>query len=579
MGDCDGLVAMARRPNLRSGPEPGLRPRADRVAGERSGTAAPLTASRMSNRAVARMLGQDRARPEATPDLGDLSNRVIARRVADPAVRRDGPAGAGGELHPDIARRIDAQRGGGAPLPDQLRLPMQAHLNTDLAEVRVHTDSTAAVLARSLNAEAFTTGNDIFFSAGRYAPGSAPGRELIAHEAVHVAQQNGIGFSGRVSNPSDAAEVEARSLAPAVARAAGVSTSSTSFGSFGSSTQAAGSAGLGVHLAPASGAPAADLGTVLSVPAMDALRRDATQVTLLAGAYAERGIQSVDLLKAKVVSASDTYTRAYETYSGVIRAAGEEARNQQDWINIFVGIGIGVGVGLLSAAIVPEGIALGWAVLAEAAGETVEAVAAAGVQASGITTVAGTDLQPGGLDPHVLSTGVWRNLADLYRGVLGVQRHTQYLPLILGGTEYALGQFRLLEAGVPGDMQRSELVDMAVALNRAGAQVRQLGPELTRRLAALDRLREQAAAIQPGSLRQVEHDVWVMWMETLPDGQSDILDLDEIEDHLHAIDLLGEGSYLGVDFGSWTSTDDELEALAAARTRARAVRARHDALQ
>ncbi|MEU7906464.1 DUF4157 domain-containing protein [Actinoplanes sp. NPDC049118] len=569
---------MARRHE--PGPLPVALARPGHVTGDGRdrGTAAPGPAARLGNRAVARMLTEGNARPEAAAGLRQLGNGAVARLLAGSEVRRDAAADAGGgTLTRDVAGHIDAQRGGGTALPDDLRVPMQRHLGADLGGVRVHTGEAAATLARSLGAEAFTTGQDMFFGAGRYAPGSAAGRELIAHEAVHVAQQSPgrIGFSRRVSDPSDAAEVEARALAPAVARS--VESADTAPETAGPAATPA--AGRDVHRAPTPGAPAADLGTVLSVPAMEALRRDATAVTLLAGAYAERGVQAVDALKTNVVGASDTYTRAYETYARVIRAAGAEARNQQDWINIFVGIGIGVGVGMLSAAIVPEGLALGWAVLAEAAGETVEAAAAAGVQASGITTVAGTDLQPGGLDPHVLSTGVWHNLADLYRGVLGVQRHTRYLPLILGGAEYALGQFRLMEAGAPTDMERADLVGMAVALNRAGAQVRLLGPELTRRLAALDRLREQAAAVTRRELREVEHDVWIMWMETVPDGQSDLLDLDEIEDHLEAIGMLGSGGLLGVDFGMWTSTDDEREALAAARARAREVRNRYNALQ
>jgi Domain of unknown function (DUF4157) len=571
---------MARRPHAHGLPDARLRSASGPVTGDGPGHAtAPATVAgpHLSNRAVARMVHEDHARP-ATIGMEHLGNGVVARMLAGPEVHRSPADPGGGTLTRDVAGRIDAQRGGGTALPDTIRVPMQQHLGTDLGGVRVHTDQTAATLSRSLAAEAFTSGQDIFFNAGRYAPHTTSGRELIAHEAVHVAQQNSgrIGFSRGVSDPSDAAEVEARALAPGVARS--VDTAALTPGTPAGPATALG-ADQGVHRAPTPGAPAQDLGTLLSVPALEALRRDATQVTLLAGAYAERGIQTVDTLKTNVVGASDTYTRAYETYAGVIRAAGAEARNQQDWINIFVGIGIGVGVGLLSAAIVPEGLALGWMVLTEAAGETVEAAAAAGVQASGITSVAGTDLQPGGLDPHVLSTGVWHNLADLYRGVLGVQRHTQYLPLILGGAEYALGQFRLLEAGVPADMQQAELVDMAVTLNRSGAHVRRLGPELTQRLAALDRLREQAAAVQRREMREVEHDVWIMWMETVPDGQSDILDLDEIEDHLEAIGMLGSGSLLGVDFGMWTSTDDERAALAAARARARAVHARYNALQ
>jgi len=55
--------------------------------------------------------------------------------------------------------------------------------------VRVHADDRAAVAARSLGALAYTVGPDIVFGAGRYAPGTADGQRLVAHELAHVVQQ------------------------------------------------------------------------------------------------------------------------------------------------------------------------------------------------------------------------------------------------------------------------------------------------------------------------------------------------------------------------------------------------------
>jgi hypothetical protein len=57
---------------------------------------------------------------------------------------------------------------------------------------------------------------------------------------------------------------------------------------------------------------------------------------------------------------------------------------------------------------------------------------------------------------------------------------------------------------------------------------------------------------------------WRLYVVT----NSDLLDRDAIEDHLHAIGVLGKNSILGVDFGRWTSEDDEKEAIAAAKTKA-----------
>lgn len=57
--------------------------------------------------------------------------------------------------------------------------------------MRVHTDSTAAQLAHSVDALAYTVGRDVVFGSGQYAPDTRPGRQLIAHELTHVIQQRG----------------------------------------------------------------------------------------------------------------------------------------------------------------------------------------------------------------------------------------------------------------------------------------------------------------------------------------------------------------------------------------------------
>lgn len=53
----------------------------------------------------------------------------------------------------------------------------------------MHTDAKANTFNHSLNARAFTTGQDIFFRHGEYNSGSSSGQELLAHELTHVVQQ------------------------------------------------------------------------------------------------------------------------------------------------------------------------------------------------------------------------------------------------------------------------------------------------------------------------------------------------------------------------------------------------------
>ncbi|WP_427160120.1 DUF4157 domain-containing protein [Aliinostoc sp. HNIBRCY26] len=91
---------------------------------------------------------------------------------------------------PDVEAGIQRARGGGQPLADSIREPMEQAFGADFSEVRVHTDAQADQLNQSIQAKAFTTGQDVFFRQGVYEPGSRGGQELLAHELTHVVQQS-----------------------------------------------------------------------------------------------------------------------------------------------------------------------------------------------------------------------------------------------------------------------------------------------------------------------------------------------------------------------------------------------------
>lgn len=57
--------------------------------------------------------------------------------------------------------------------------------------MRVHTGAQADESARALGARAYAVGQHIVFAAGEFAPDTAWGRTLLAHELAHVAQQGG----------------------------------------------------------------------------------------------------------------------------------------------------------------------------------------------------------------------------------------------------------------------------------------------------------------------------------------------------------------------------------------------------
>ncbi|HEY9778927.1 MAG TPA: DUF4157 domain-containing protein [Leptolyngbyaceae cyanobacterium] len=91
----------------------------------------------------------------------------------------------------NIENQLKGSKGGGNPLPDSVRDFVEPRIGADFRGVRVHTDSTAVQMNRELNAQAFTHGQDIYFGAGKYEPGSSDGKRLLAHELTHVVQQTG----------------------------------------------------------------------------------------------------------------------------------------------------------------------------------------------------------------------------------------------------------------------------------------------------------------------------------------------------------------------------------------------------
>ncbi|GGK23226.1 hypothetical protein GCM10010124_14680 [Pilimelia terevasa] len=113
--------------------------------------------------------------------------------------------------------------GGGRPLEADVRADMEERLGHDFGDVRVHTDGRAADSARAVHAQAYTVGSEIVFGAGRYDPGSDPGRHVLAHELTHVVQQRGGPVEGTptgdgvaVSDPGDRFEREAAATADRV---------------------------------------------------------------------------------------------------------------------------------------------------------------------------------------------------------------------------------------------------------------------------------------------------------------------------------------------------------------------------
>jgi hypothetical protein len=120
-------------------------------------------------------------------------NRAVQRLLAAAGPLQRDAAGslAGGPVHPQTEALLRQSRGGGQRLDAQVSEPIGAAMGADFSAVRVHTDTQADQLNRSLSARAFTLGGDIYFRQGHYDPASSSGRHLLAHELTHVVQQGG----------------------------------------------------------------------------------------------------------------------------------------------------------------------------------------------------------------------------------------------------------------------------------------------------------------------------------------------------------------------------------------------------
>ncbi|MFY9152173.1 MAG: DUF4157 domain-containing protein [Prolixibacteraceae bacterium] len=110
--------------------------------------------------------------------------------------KADTPAGI-----PDLEtdRMITNSRGSGNSMESSVQAKMGNGFGADFSSVRIHTDSNAALASKQLGAQAFTTGNDIFFNSGKYNPETQSGKKLLAHELTHTIQQGASASSGNVN--------------------------------------------------------------------------------------------------------------------------------------------------------------------------------------------------------------------------------------------------------------------------------------------------------------------------------------------------------------------------------------------
>ena len=189
-------------------------PLADDARLSQPGDPEELEADRMAERALSAAPAAAAATPPAgaPPPAGAASPPAGADdapgKTWRKAVTRPAPAA------PAAAER--GVPGGGRPLSDAERGDFEPRFGADLGQVRLHDGPQAAAAARSIRARAYTSGSDVVFGAGEFAPGTREGRQLLAHELAHVLQ-HGVG-ERRLARRVDG-DVRSMSISPAWAEA------------------------------------------------------------------------------------------------------------------------------------------------------------------------------------------------------------------------------------------------------------------------------------------------------------------------------------------------------------------------
>src|SRR5271170_7050745 len=139
----------------------------------------------------------------------DESLQALRTKRAGPQVAADQGVGT----VPDVLRSP------GRPLDPASRAYFGPRFGRDFSQVRIYDGAEAAASARAIGALAYTVGSNIVFGNGQYAPETAEGTKLIAHDLTHVVQQCGLQpldgkFAGRPETSRAPAGLVSRKPSP-----------------------------------------------------------------------------------------------------------------------------------------------------------------------------------------------------------------------------------------------------------------------------------------------------------------------------------------------------------------------------
>jgi hypothetical protein len=143
----------------------------------------------------------------APEDEEEVQTKPLLQRAPEEEeevqTKRGPHQGDGGfEAGSKVESALDASKGGGFPLPGDVRSFMEPRFGADFSGVRIHAGAESAGLNRQVSAQAFTHAKDVYMGEGRYTPGTTAGNRLLAHELAHVVQQTGSSITRKPTAPA-----------------------------------------------------------------------------------------------------------------------------------------------------------------------------------------------------------------------------------------------------------------------------------------------------------------------------------------------------------------------------------------
>jgi hypothetical protein len=132
------------------------------------------------------------------PANNTLQRKCQACEDEEKHVHRKESDGNGVQGGHDLDNYVSSLGSSGQSMPESSKSFFEPRFGHDFSGVKIHTGEVAAKSAQSINALAYTTGNNIVFNSGQFAPETDSGKKLMAHELTHVVQQGGAGQANNI---------------------------------------------------------------------------------------------------------------------------------------------------------------------------------------------------------------------------------------------------------------------------------------------------------------------------------------------------------------------------------------------